>query len=84
MMSDQLLFQTTYISVCYVLLATSIFQITNSLLDINECDLDIHSCNPETSLCVNILGGFKCFCKKGFKLAEDGVTCKGMYAKQLH
>ena len=77
MMSDQLLFRNTYSSVCYVLLA-----MTNSLLDINECDLDIHSCNPETSLCVNILGGFKCFCKKGFKLADDGVTCKGTYANK--
>ena len=47
------------------------------LTDIDECAKGIHSCNPQTSICVNTLGGFKCFCKPGFELDASGNGCVG-------
>lgn len=45
--------------------------------DKDECALGINDCNPETSICVNTLGSYVCYCKEGFQLSADGRTCEG-------
>ena len=45
--------------------------------DKDECALGINNCNPETSICVNTLGSYVCYCKEGFVLGADGRTCEG-------
>lgn len=40
--------------------------------DINECASDLHMCSQE---CLNTPGRYKCFCHRGYVLAEDGRTC---------
>ena len=45
--------------------------------DKDECALGINDCNPETSICVNTLGSYVCYCKEGFQLGADGRTCEG-------
>ena len=46
-------------------------------LDVNECNTGAHNC---TQKCTNTDGGFKCSCNKGYRLANDDVTCSGNQA----
>ena len=55
----------------------TLYILPSLLADKNECVLGINDCNPETSLCVNTLGSYKCYCKEGFVLGADGRTCEG-------
>ena len=42
--------------------------------DINECRTNIHLCEQT---CVNTLGSFRCDCKQGYRLMQDGRSCEG-------
>ena len=46
-------------------------------LDVNECETGDHNC---TQTCINTLGSFKCKCRAGYSLQDDGVTCTGMHS----
>ena len=41
--------------------------------DDDECLLDTYDCPSNYSHCVNILGGFKCECNKGY--VQNGSAC---------
>lgn len=45
-------------------------------LDINECETGTDNC---TQRCENTLGSFKCSCTLGCKLANDEVSCEGIW-----
>ena len=47
------------------------------LKDINECSEDRHGCDPVRSNCSNTLGGFKCYCLKGYE-EDENDECKGI------
>ena len=49
-------------------------------IDINECAFG-STANTCAQNCVNIIGSFLCFCKSGYNLDDNGVTCSG---KQMH
>lgn len=49
--------------------------------DVKECELNTHGC---AELCIEEEGGFKCACKDGFELADDGKTCVGMSTYPLY
>ena len=42
--------------------------------DIDECRANIHLCEQT---CVNTLGSFRCDCKQGYRLMQDGRSCEG-------
>ncbi|XP_053545135.1 epidermal growth factor-like protein 8 [Bombina bombina] len=42
-------------------------------VDIDECRRPSHPCSQ---LCINTRGSFRCDCRPGFTLSEDGKTCK--------
>lgn len=44
--------------------------------DIVECHTDEHNCSQD---CSNTVGSFKCGCRAGYSLQEDGVTCTGVH-----
>ena len=47
--------------------------------DVNEC-LDNGGKGPCEDTCENHIGGYKCRCSiQGYKLSDDGHTCKGNY-----
>ena len=46
--------------------------------DIDECTEPGHGCSQ---LCNNTLGGYNCFCLKGFWLEKDNKTCVGKLSK---
>ncbi|KAI4885507.1 hypothetical protein NFI96_005275 [Prochilodus magdalenae] len=39
--------------------------------DVNEC-----LSNPCSQECANVYGSFQCYCKQGYYLREDGLTCE--------
>ncbi|XP_065942276.1 uncharacterized protein [Magallana gigas] len=41
-------------------------------LDVNECDLQPSKCLQE---CYNTNGSFQCYCRPGFKLNDDKISC---------
>ena len=45
------------------------------------CSLDIDECMEQTDnceqICGNTIGSYKCFCRDGFIIDEDGYTCDG-------
>jgi Calcium-binding EGF domain. len=43
-------------------------------LDVNECEKGTDGCQH---LCENTKGGYKCLCKPGFTLNNDGKSCTG-------
>ncbi|XP_054989842.1 nidogen-2 [Sorex araneus] len=43
-------------------------------LDINECSSDLHNCGPN-SICINLVGSYRCDCVSGYQLADDLHTC---------
>ncbi len=43
--------------------------------DINECNTGNGECDH---ICNNIVGSYKCSCRKGFYLDSNGVSCKGL------
>ena len=48
-------------------------------VDVNEC-LDNGGKGPCEDTCENHIGGYKCGCSiQGYKLSDDGLTCKGNY-----
>ena len=51
--------------------------ITNSLIDIDECLEMTDNCSKNAD-CMNTVGSFECVCKPGF--TGDGVTCDGKKA----
>ena len=42
--------------------------------DINECESS--SCEHN---CINTPGSFACYCREGYELNNDGMTCSCMY-----
>ena len=44
-------------------------------IDINECN-EGSKCDQ---LCTNTNGSYYCSCNKGYRLLNDGKSCKGMY-----
>ena len=47
-----------------------------AVTDIDECALQIHSCQQE---CSNTAGSYVCSCRTGYELADDKISCIGMY-----
>lgn len=46
------------------------------LIDINEClELVVNGCY-ENSYCINVIGGYICFCLINFELKGDGKICE--------
>ena len=45
-----------------------------SSLDVNECATGFHRCGPN-SVCVNLLGSYRCECRSGYEFADDRHTC---------
>lgn len=45
--------------------------------DINECSEDRHGCDPIRSNCSNTLGGFNCYCLKGYE-EDENDECKAV------
>lgn len=45
--------------------------------DIDECTEPGHGCSQ---LCNNTMGGYNCYCLKGYWLRKDNKTCIGMYS----
>eukprot|EP00920_Eleutheroschizon_duboscqi_P038463 GHVT01092195.1.p1 GENE.GHVT01092195.1~~GHVT01092195.1.p1 ORF type:complete len:848 (+),score=286.26 GHVT01092195.1:202-2745(+) len=43
--------------------------------NVDECRTGTNNCNPESQVCVDEQGGFRCECKPGFQRAADGKTC---------
>ncbi|XP_033707039.1 nidogen-2 isoform X1 [Tursiops truncatus] len=45
-----------------------------SCVDVNECATGFHRCGPN-SVCVNLLGSYRCECRSGYEFADDRHTC---------
>ncbi|XP_050998501.1 nidogen-2 [Acomys russatus] len=45
-----------------------------SCVDINECATGFHRCGPN-SVCVNLVGSYRCACRSGYAFADDQHTC---------
>ncbi|VCX31117.1 unnamed protein product, partial [Gulo gulo] len=45
-----------------------------SCVDVNECATGFHRCGPN-SVCINLLGSYRCECQSGYEFADDGHTC---------
>eukprot|EP00070_Physeter_catodon_P014016 XP_023971081.1 nidogen-2 isoform X2 [Physeter catodon] len=45
-----------------------------SCVDVNECATGFHRCGPN-SVCVNLLGSYRCECQSGYEFADDQHTC---------
>uniref|UniRef100_A0A8C7AA63 Nidogen 2 n=1 Tax=Neovison vison TaxID=452646 RepID=A0A8C7AA63_NEOVI len=45
-----------------------------SCVDVNECATGFHRCGPN-SVCINLLGSYRCECRSGYEFADDGHTC---------
>ncbi|CAO2590537.1 Nid2 [Lemmus lemmus] len=45
-----------------------------SCVDVNECATGFHHCGPN-SVCVNVLGSYRCECRSGYEFADDQHTC---------
>ncbi|XP_019581253.2 nidogen-2 isoform X1 [Rhinolophus sinicus] len=43
-------------------------------VDINECATGFHRCGPN-SVCINLLGSYRCECRSGYEFANDQHTC---------
>ncbi|OWK09497.1 NID2 [Cervus elaphus hippelaphus] len=43
-------------------------------LDVDECATGFHRCGPN-SVCVNLLGSYRCECRSGYEFADDRHTC---------
>jgi len=41
-------------------------------VDVNECLVRNGGCNQ---ICINLVGAWRCACKRGYRLARDGFTC---------
>lgn len=52
------------------------FNVEYHFLDKNECASNNGGC---AHYCINSYMGHKCYCKHGFILENDGVSCKGNY-----
>ena len=48
--------------------------------DINECQENTSRCSQE---CNNTIGGYKCYCKDGYRLANDNHTCEGKTKQEV-
>ena len=42
--------------------------------DTDECQENTSRCSQE---CNNTIGGYQCYCKDGYSLANDSHTCEG-------
>lgn len=47
-----------------------------ALLDVNECVVKPSPCLQE---CTNTNGSFQCYCRPGYTLDKDKVSCTGIY-----
>ncbi|KAL1780690.1 nidogen-2 [Sigmodon hispidus] len=45
-----------------------------SCVDVDECASGFHHCGPN-SVCVNVLGSYRCECRSGYEFADDQHTC---------
>ncbi|EDL01537.1 nidogen-2 precursor [Mus musculus] len=45
-----------------------------SCVDVNECATGFHRCGPN-SVCVNLVGSYRCECRSGYEFADDQHTC---------
>ncbi|XP_042533773.1 nidogen-2 isoform X1 [Dipodomys spectabilis] len=45
-----------------------------SCVDVNECATGFHHCGPN-SVCINLLGSYRCECRSGYELAGDQRSC---------
>uniref|UniRef100_A0A452SRD9 Nidogen 2 n=1 Tax=Ursus americanus TaxID=9643 RepID=A0A452SRD9_URSAM len=43
-------------------------------VDVNECAAGSHRCGPN-SVCINLLGSYRCECRSGYEFADDRHTC---------
>lgn len=43
-------------------------------LDVNEFATGFHRCGPN-SVCVNLVGSYRCECRSGYEFADDQHTC---------
>uniref|UniRef100_A0A452UFN5 Nidogen 2 n=1 Tax=Ursus maritimus TaxID=29073 RepID=A0A452UFN5_URSMA len=43
-------------------------------VDVNECAAGSHRCGPN-SVCINLLGSYRCECRNGYEFADDRHTC---------
>ena len=40
----------------------------------NECALNSHGCEQS---CINTQGTYRCECRGGYRLSQDGKSCRG-------
>ena len=44
--------------------------------DVNECMSSLlNNCSLSSQICLNTMGSYKCYCKNGYKLDTDNITC---------
>ncbi|KAF7237228.1 Epidermal growth factor-like protein 7, partial [Varanus komodoensis] len=53
------------------------FILTTTLQDVDECARGRHGCSQ---LCFNVAGSYRCTCRQGHTLLEDGKTCRALEA----
>ena len=52
-------------------------------VDIDECNERSHSCH-EDQICVNIRGGHRCACRRGFRMRDGDRKCIGRKATSFN
>lgn len=55
-------------------LVSSVLSVLVCCLDVNECAIGFHRCGPN-SVCVNLVGSYRCECRSGYEFADDRHTC---------
>ena len=64
-----------HVLVCVLYYTANTWSKLDDHSDVGECLIGTHNCSQ---ICLELDGGYKCGCYKGYRLADDGVTCKGI------